>query len=99
MVLESEQWNLQHKGNWLKALKSTRLNCRPSRLGMRGAQGGREGGRRGVVRKPSGTETILFWFLLVNGILHRSETSYKTQAPTVHKAQENVRKRGKVKAA
>lgn len=57
-----------------------------------GDEGHREGGRQGVVRKPSGTETILFWFLLVNGILHRSETSYKTQAPTVHKAQENVRK-------
>lgn len=68
---------------------------------MRGArEGGREGGgRRGVVRKPSGTETILFWFLLVNGILHRSETSYKTQAPTVHKAQENARKRGKSKSS
>lgn len=49
----------------------------------------------GVVRQPSGTETILFWFLLVNGILHRSETSYKIQTPTVHKAQENVRKKGK----
>ena len=52
-------------------------------------------GREGVVRQPSGTETILFWFLLANGILHRSETSYKIQTPTVHKAQENVRKKGK----
>lgn len=61
---------------------------------------GERGGREGVVRQPSGTETILFWFLLANGILHRSETSYKIQTPTVHKAQENVRKkREKLKAA
>ena len=58
-------------------------------------EGERGGVREGVVRQPSGTETILFWFLLVNGILHRSETSYKIQTPTVHKAQENVRKKGK----
>lgn len=64
-------------------------------VGGEGERGSGVGGREGVVRQPSGTETILFWFLLANGILHRSETSYKIQTPTVHKAQENVRKKGK----
>jgi len=40
-------------------------------------------------------ETIPFWFLLEDGILHRSETFQKIKTPTVHKAQENVRKKGK----
>lgn len=61
----------------------------------RGEPGVGGGAGERVVRQPSGTATILFWFLLANGILHRSETSYKIQTPTVHKAQENVRKKGK----
>lgn len=36
-----------------------------------------------------------FGFLLEDGILHRSETFQKIKTPTVHKAQENVRKKGK----